>query len=389
MKKNHPQSIKQVEFLDAEVVAIGGEKVDHLRPGEQPAGLGGSGARRHALGSAGKVRLIERRRLVGIDVAAGVGFRLIGHQRRRKVLVGDAEPAAGDVLPRHLVALLHVLVFVFLQPVAAEHADQALVQDPVAGHLWRADACDPSEGRDGHRRRAVVGDIVGHRDHVLVVDGDLACERQPGAVVIGQRHRRGGGQLGVGRRRPFGRRAGQGAGLGRADPAEFGEIGIRTAARRQEHDRRARRVDRLVIVAQADVVDAPAGQVDRAGYDSGIDRHALGLGQRLVAGLRRRLHACRARQRSGRLARGRRGGRRIGRRLVLRHLLGRFLLLAGPLDLRPGDEELPAEQDDHRQHDRQDEIAVVVSHRADLLRASGSREIAANPFSRSVTSRWN
>ena len=57
------------------------------------------------------------------------------------------------------------------------------------------------------------------------------------------------------------------------------------------------------------------------------------------------------------------GGRRWLLRLLLGCLLcGDFLLLARLFDLRPGDEELPAEQHDHRQHDRQDEIAVIVLH---------------------------
>ena len=158
-----------------------------------------------------------------------------------------------------------------------------------------------------------------------------------------------------------------------ADPAEIGEIGVRPAARRQEHDGRALLVDGLVIVVEPDVVDTAAGQIDRAGDSRRLDQHALGLRERLGAGLHRLLHRRRGWRRAGR--RGRRAGcaagaagRLIGgrRRLLLlrfgRLLLGDLLLLARLFDLRPGNEELPAEQHDHRQHDRHDEIAVIVGH---------------------------
>ena len=61
----------------------------------------------------------------------------VGHQRGRPIFVGDAKPAVGDVEIDGLF-LGDVLVGVFLQAGFAEHADQAFMQNVIAGGLWRA-----------------------------------------------------------------------------------------------------------------------------------------------------------------------------------------------------------------------------------------------------------
>ena len=114
-----------------------------------------------------------------------VGVR---QQRRRPVFVGDAEPAVGDVEIDGLF-FFDLLVGVFLQAGLAEHADQAFMQNVVAGGLRRAVARNQRIGKKRNRARAFVGDLLLDREQVLVVDRDGAAEFEALAVVIGQRHR--------------------------------------------------------------------------------------------------------------------------------------------------------------------------------------------------------
>ena len=59
------------------------------------------------------------------------------------------------------------------------------------------------------------------------------------------------------------------------DPAEIGEVGMLAADRREQLHQRARRLDRLVIVGEQQIVDAPAGEVDRALERRRVDLDAL------------------------------------------------------------------------------------------------------------------
>src|SRR5581483_8587319 len=92
-----------------------------------------------------------------------------GQQRRRPVLVGDAEPDIGVVEFEALDAggigleVLHLLVGVFLQAVIAEVADEALVQDVVAGGLRRAVAGNQRIGIERHGVGGLVDHLVLHR----------------------------------------------------------------------------------------------------------------------------------------------------------------------------------------------------------------------------------
>ena len=114
----------------------------------------------------------------------------------------------------------------------------------------------------------------------------------PCAVVPGQGHRVRRGQ----RRRPRLSIASRGPGtltvpgIG-GDPAEFGEIGVRRSGRRQQHDLRALRIDRLVIGGERQIVDAGAGQIDRAVQSRRVDLDARLLGDGRGARLPRRCAA--------------------------------------------------------------------------------------------------
>src|SRR5262249_13628797 len=77
----------------------------------------------------------------------------------------------------------------------------------------------------------------------------------------------------------------------------------------------------------------------------------------------------------------------LGGRFLAGHLLGE-LVLARPLDLRTGNEELPAQKDHEREDDGDDEV-TVVHHSWDLLAATCRRESSFKPLLRSATSRSN
>ncbi len=380
-----------VEQLDVERVAIAVDDADHLGAGKQVVRLLDRGARRDAGCGSAEVGLVERPRLVGIEKAAVVGRGRVGNDGGSPVLVGDAQPSPGDVFEVLLAVLLDRLVLDFLEPLVTEHADRAFVQDPVAGSLGLADPGHPAEGGDRRGAVAVVGDRVADREHVLVVDRDRAAEHEPGAVVVGQRHRCRAGEFRVRRRRPHRLGPGHRTGALLGDPAEFGEIGVGGAARRQQHDGRALGIDGLVIVGEPQVVDPRPGQVDRSRQGIGGDRHPLRFGERFVAGeAGRRLRPARRRRR-GPFRRRRRGaagalGGRRRRRLLL--LLRDLLLLLGLLHLRPGEQDVPRDHHRQRKRESQHQIAVFGRQRG-LISVLLPRASAAKPLVKSVTSRSN
>ena len=183
--------------------------------------------------------------LVGPDLADLVGRearlqlgRGVRQQRRSPVFVGDADPGIGDV-ELHLLGVVDRLVGIFLQAFLAEIADQAFMQDVIAGDLGRAVARDQRERIQRCRRVADIADIVLDGEEIAVVDRDGALEDEAFAIVVFQRHRVGrrqrAGALALPHRVLVGhpdRRA------GRRHPAEFGVIGVRGLRGREQHDGR-------------------------------------------------------------------------------------------------------------------------------------------------------
>ena len=204
---------------------------------------------------------------------------------------------------------------------------------------------------------AGIGHLVVDREHVFVVDRDRAGEFEPLAVVVGQcdwrilrerRLARGRPQrVGSGERKTFA-----------ADEARLGVIGVRAARGRQEHDLRARRLDRLAIVLEREIVDAAALQRDRAFEARRVDGDARAFGERLLAGER---DSGGARLRRGAFGRASALRRRLRRPRLDPLLLLCRLLRVGRRRLRQ-EQDLPGEQDAERQENGEDEVAVVLVH---------------------------
>src|SRR5207237_7668943 len=75
---------------------------------EQVRGRTAGRARRHGEGGIAVIGLEDVAAVVGVGEAAGEGLRLVGDERRRPILVGDADPAVGDAGPDLLLVLLDV-----------------------------------------------------------------------------------------------------------------------------------------------------------------------------------------------------------------------------------------------------------------------------------------
>ena len=175
---------QQLEAVEAELLLVAVDHRDFLGAGEQPRVV-----RRRAAGRDG-LRVAE---IVGLiassasrtastekcDLERGLG---VGEQRRRPVLVGDAEPGIGR-LEAHRLLVVDRAVGNLLQPLVADHADQALVQDVEAFDLRRAVPRDQRIRIKRDRVRAFVGDLVLDGEQVLVVDRNGAAEFKPFAVV--------------------------------------------------------------------------------------------------------------------------------------------------------------------------------------------------------------
>ena len=139
----------------------------------------------------------------------------------------------------------------------------------------------------------------------------------------------------------------------RADPAEFGIVGIGGALGRKQHDLRALRIQRLAIFLQSEIVELGALERDRAVEQRAVDRHALTAGfQRRRAG-----HVC-GRSRHARHVRGFRRGLRL--RLYLMRQRGLPRLIG--FHLRGDHEILPAEDHQRRQGDGEEHIVAIAVH---------------------------
>ena len=263
-------------------------------------------------------------------------------------------------------AVVPEVVVVDLLEGAVEDAERAFVQDIEAQDVRRAGARDQAVGRQRHRHAAVVEHPLGHGEHVVLIDLVDPLEAQALAIVPGQRDRPGRGQhLAVGS--PEGIAPGQAHVA--AGPAEVGEVGVLVTARRQQHDLRAVALDRLPVLGQHQVVDAPGGERDRTAQRRVLDPDPRRFGEQLRAALRGP-GGVGARDRGVRdrgawgfgawgFGVGDAGPRRRAqgvqtRRDRARRRFGGLLLPLLLLQLGHHEQVLIAEQDDERQRDRQD-----------------------------------
>ena len=221
--------------------------------------------------------------------------------------------------------------------------------------MRRAGAADEPIGQQLYRALAGVADRITNREHVVRIDADHACEDQPLPVIPGQSDRAGRSERAA-RRGPPGLRPRHFDFRGGRDPAEFGEIRILRARRRQQFDLGALRINGFVVIRERQVVEPCSRQVDRAVQPRRRDLDAWLLLERHFAGLDgvrrcspRRIGRSRGRG-SGRLGcrtrrrrRGHRGPARRGGRLRWPHSLER---------------ELKRDQDPDREHDRYEKIAL-------------------------------
>ena len=109
----------------------------------------------------------------------------VGQQRRGPVLVGDAEPAIGN-LEADRLGVVDFLVAVFLQALVAEITDQTFVQDVIARNLRSAVPRDQRERIKRDRRISDIGDVILDGEEVAVVDRDRAPEGEAVAIVVFQ-----------------------------------------------------------------------------------------------------------------------------------------------------------------------------------------------------------
>ena len=192
---------------------------------------------------------------------------------------------------------------------------------------------------------------------------------------------------------------------GGVGPAEFGVERLRAAGRRQQHDRRRFRIDRLAELDQRQIVDASAFERDRALQAVGCDRRRAASRERRLAvgGDRRRA----LRGLTGRLRRHPAGAglRRLARLarlllrllLLLRKLFGLQFLLPR-LFLRHGEEELPGDQHQGRQRDGKNGVFIIghpnavlslrpactrrnAPSKSSAIRANGTLSAARRPIS--------
>ncbi len=216
----------------------------------------------------------------------------------------------------------------------------------LQGIRRQALALDGGVGGQGRGGRAMVGHAVGDGEHELVVHLHLAGERQALRRGVGQgdgmalRQDRAGGSG------PHGVGAGQALQIG-AGPAEVGEIGVEGACGPEHLHRRGILRHRLAIALQVQVVDACAGDCDRAGEARAVDADSLrARRQRLGAG--HGDHGRRVRQGAG-------GCAGLRRRGGLRRLLA---LPRGGLQ----HEHLVEDQQHPRADDEDQRVPIIVLH---------------------------
>ncbi len=294
----------------------------------------------------------------GIDVGVG-----LGQHGGRPVFVGNAEPAGGRG-EIDLLLVLQIGIFAGNIIVRAQDANRAFVLDEEVLHLRVAVADNARIGEQGHVACAGVFDGLGDGEEIEFVDRKGAAENQALTIVEAQRYRRLRGQRGiVAFDRPDALAAGQCDGGARSrGPALLDEIGVAETGRLEQRDNRRVRIDGLAILLELQVVDTGAGQVDRAIEVGCGNGHPVAGRQGTVAvgkDLRRVASCCGSGCGRGAVGIGLRDGELFSLGLLAGGDLG---LALSPLELRAGNEELPAEQHNHAEHDGEDHIAIVRIH---------------------------
>jgi len=229
-------------------------------------------------------------------------------------------------------------------------------------HLWIAVADNARIGEQGHIARAGVFNGLGNGEQIEIVHGKGAVEDEARAIVEAQGDRGVGGQGGVvAFDGPDRLAVGQGdAGSGGRGPTLFDEIGVGQTRGLEQGDDGGFGVDRFAILLELKIIDAGAGQVDRALEVGGGNGDAVGRGNGgfAVDEDLRRAARC-GRRCSGPIGIGGGNGKLFGLGLLLG---SDFSLALRLFQLRTGNEKLPAEQHDHAEHDGKDHIAIVRIH---------------------------
>ncbi|MNZ79965.1 hypothetical protein D3C78_985840 [compost metagenome] len=240
-------------------------------------------------------------------------------------------------------------------------------------------------GGEGDRSLSRVLDLVGDRDHVMLVDRNRAGENHALGIGVGEGDRGGFRQLLAACQRPDGGRTGNAADFLCSNKTEFGEVAVLGVGGREQRDDRARVIDGLMVILEPDVIETGAGEIDRTGDGVGVDGHTLGSCNRLFTGrrcggLRRRGGRCAF---DGCTRRGTRCRLLLLRRLLLLLRLAGLFGTALLLDTRIHVKELPGEDDDNRKGYR-DEVIAVLFHHSFLERVSWDRFGFAVPSMRSA-----
>ena len=255
------------------------------------------------------------------------------------------------------------------------------MQDIDVGNRRRAGARDQAVGVQRRRARARVRDPLRHREHVVLVHGDLQREPESLAVVPGERHRvfrcepvvvRGPDRL----RRRNGRAL-------RAYPAELGVIGGLVAFGQEQRHRRALAPRLLEKLGEDEIVEPRPFERKRSFQGRRLDPDpGRGGGNRGHGRSRRGGNGNRARDRHGRRRRGRGRSGDARRGCARRGSTGRRRRGHGHGRAGLGEVKLEPEHDHDRKNDGDDHVAVVGGHGRALFssgRASGTGSDPAPP----------
>ena len=188
--RDHPEPTPvdhQRELLDAELGLVIVDRIDLFGAGEDSGRRLERGPGRDRLFRPEEIGLVVLRLHAAAGRKAGVDRGgLLGNDRGAPILVGEAEPAADALVGAHLARVLvdrRVGDFLNRQceadlppAVTDDDADKALMEHRISGDVRLAAAQDEPKRLHSRRRAARIGDRIGDREHIFVVDGDDALE---------------------------------------------------------------------------------------------------------------------------------------------------------------------------------------------------------------------